>query len=46
MEQANAERQVLNEMEKNLEILHTQKKTWRGHDRNAICWAFCCVNDD
>jgi hypothetical protein len=33
-------------MEKNLEILHTQRKTWRGHDRNAIFWAFYFINDD
>jgi hypothetical protein len=33
-------------MEKNLQTLHNQRKIWRGHNNNAICWAFYCVNDD
>jgi hypothetical protein len=35
-----------NEVEKNLQRLHTQRKVWNGHTRNAICWAFYCANDD
>jgi hypothetical protein len=35
-----------NEMERNLQTLHTQRKKWRRHNRNAICWAFYYVNDD
>jgi hypothetical protein len=35
-----------NEMEMNLETLHAERKIWRDHNRNAICWAFHCVNDD
>ncbi len=46
MEQANAERQVPNEMEFFFEILHTQRKIWISDDRNVNCWAFYCVNDD
>jgi hypothetical protein len=33
-------------MEIIFEILHTQRKIWRGHNRNAICWTFYYVNDD
>jgi hypothetical protein len=33
-------------MERNLETLHAWRKIWRGHKRNAICWAVYCVNDD
>jgi hypothetical protein len=35
-----------NEMERNFQTLHTKKKNWRRHNRNAICWAFYYVNDD
>ncbi len=35
-----------NEMERNLQTLHTQMKKWRRHSRNVICWAFYYVNDD
>ncbi len=31
---------------KNLQTLHNQRKIWKGHNKNAICWAFYCVNDD
>jgi hypothetical protein len=33
-------------MEKNFQTLHNQRKKWRGHNKNAICWVFYCVNDD
>jgi len=33
-------------MEKNLRTLHIQRKIWKGHTRNAICWAFYYANDD
>ncbi len=46
----NAKKNVLNyernEMEKNLQTLHIQRKIWKGHIRNAICWDFYCANDD
>jgi hypothetical protein len=32
-------------MKKNLQRLHVQRKIWRGHNRNSLCWAFYCVND-
>ncbi len=35
-----------NEMERNLQILHTQRKIWKSHNRNAICQAFYYVNDN
>jgi hypothetical protein len=35
-----------NEMEENLQTFHVQRKIWRKHNRNAIYWAFYCVNDD
>jgi hypothetical protein len=35
-----------NEKEKNLQILHTQRKIWKNHNRIAICWAFYYVNDN
>jgi hypothetical protein len=35
-----------NEMEMNLQTLHVQRKIWKGHNKNATCWAFCCMNDD
>jgi hypothetical protein len=28
-----------------LQKLHVQRKIWRGHNRNSLCWAFYCVND-
>jgi hypothetical protein len=33
-------------MERNLQILHTQRKIWKSHNRNAICWDFYYVNDN
>ncbi len=33
-----------NEMEKNFQTSHTQRKKWRGHNKNAICWAFYYIN--
>jgi hypothetical protein len=35
-----------NEMERNIQTLHIQKKKWRGYNMNVICWASYCVNDD
>jgi hypothetical protein len=32
-------------MKKNLQKLHAQRKCWRGHNKNSLCWAFYCVND-
>jgi hypothetical protein len=32
-------------MKKKLQRLHVQRKIWRGHNRNYLCWAFYCVND-
>jgi len=32
-------------MKKNLQKLHTQRKCWRGRNKNSLCWAFYCVND-
>jgi hypothetical protein len=32
-------------MKKNLQKLHTQRKCWRGCNKNSLCWAFYCVND-
>jgi hypothetical protein len=26
--------------------LHVQRTFWRGNSRNALCWAFYCVNDN
>ncbi len=34
----------LKKYEKNL--LHSQKKKWRPHDKNALSWSFICVNDN
>ncbi len=25
--------------------IHVQRKFWRGHNRNSLCWAFYFVND-
>jgi hypothetical protein len=33
-------------MERNFQTLHTKRKKWKRHNRNAICWAFYYVNDD
>jgi hypothetical protein len=33
-------------MERNFQTLHTKRKKWKTHNRNAICWAFYYVNDD
>jgi hypothetical protein len=33
-------------MKKNLKMLHAHKSSWRGNNRNALCWAFYCVNDN
>ncbi len=35
-----------NEMERNIQTLHIQRKIWRGHNMKSICWDFYCVNDD
>jgi len=32
-------------MKKILQKLHVQRKFWRGHNRNSLCWAFYFVND-
>jgi hypothetical protein len=32
-------------MKKFLQRLHVQRKIWRGHNRNSLCWAFDYVND-
>ncbi len=32
--------------EKNFKKLHAQRNFWRGNSRNALCWAFYCVNDN
>jgi hypothetical protein len=32
-------------MKINLQKLHAQRKKWKGHERNALCWAFHIVND-
>jgi hypothetical protein len=32
--------------EKNLMKLHAQRAFWRRNSRNALCWAFYCVNDN
>jgi hypothetical protein len=33
-------------MEANLQALHIQRKKWKCHIRNVICWVFYCANDD
>jgi hypothetical protein len=35
-----------NRSSKNLQKLHVQRKFWKGHNRNSLCWAFYCVNDE
>jgi hypothetical protein len=32
--------------ENNIKKLHAQKIFWRRNNRNALCWAFYCVNDN
>jgi hypothetical protein len=32
-------------MKENFKKLHAQKSSWRGNNRNVLCWAFYCVND-
>jgi hypothetical protein len=31
-------------MKKNLQKLYVQRKSWKRHNRNFLCWAFYCVN--
>ncbi len=33
-------------MKKNLKKLHAQRLFWKSNSRNALCWAFYCVNDN
>ncbi len=33
-------------MKQNLKNLHLQRNKWKGHNRNATCWAFYYVNDN
>jgi hypothetical protein len=28
-----------------LQKLYVQRKIWRGHNMNSLCWAIYCVND-
>jgi hypothetical protein len=30
----------------NFQKLHAQRKTWKGHNWNSICWVYYSVNDD
>jgi hypothetical protein len=32
--------------EKNLKKLHAQRTFWRKNSKNALCWAFYCVNEN
>jgi hypothetical protein len=32
-------------MNKNSQKLHVQRKYWRRHNINSLCWPFYCVND-
>jgi hypothetical protein len=32
--------------ENNLKKLHAQRVFWRGNNKNALCWAFYCFNDN
>jgi hypothetical protein len=32
-------------MKKNLQKLYVQRKFWKGHNINSLCWAFYCAND-
>ncbi len=29
-----------------MQQLQTQRKKWRPHNKNALCWSFYCVNDN
>jgi hypothetical protein len=29
-----------------LKLLHSQRKKWRPHNRNVLCWSFLYVNDN
>jgi hypothetical protein len=31
-------------MKKILQKLYVQRKFWKRHNRNSLCWAFYCVN--
>ncbi len=33
-------------IKQNLELLHSQRKKQRLHNRNALCWSFFYVNDN
>jgi predicted phage tail protein len=33
------------ENEEKLQKLHVQRKNWRGHNMDSLCWAIYCVND-
>jgi hypothetical protein len=41
----NRARNLEEQMEIKLQQLHIQRKMWRGHNRNAFCLSFDCVND-
>jgi hypothetical protein len=32
-------------MQMKFQKLHSQRKIWMGYNKNALCWAFYCVND-
>jgi hypothetical protein len=32
--------------ENNFKKLHAQRAFWRGNNKNALGWAFYCVNDN
>jgi hypothetical protein len=32
--------------ENNLKRLHAQRVFWKGNNKNALCWAFYCLNDN
>jgi len=33
-------------MKKNFKQFHAQRSFWKRNSRNALCWAFYCVNDN
>ncbi len=33
-------------MKKKLQKFHAQRKMWRGHNKNSLCYTFYCVNDE
>ncbi len=33
-------------MKANFKKFHAQRSFWKGNNRNALCWAFYCVNDN